>query len=165
MGGRRYTQAERDEAMGALVTSAVFEGDTITPNLSSASKAIGVPISTLKSWWDSRDKRNDRKLLQARAEAAKAERIKGGEKWLSSFRTTLTGRAKQLSNDDPAWKRGSLSDRARALLLLDDYGGRYERALHPPPVQGSAEPEAPDPADVLDRVLARAEALKLEDDE
>lgn len=82
MAGRRYTQEEKDHALGALMASAVLTDGEWVANVRAVESSLGVPRTTLKRWWDGRDKSRDGPLRASVTRAADELQADGAKDWL-----------------------------------------------------------------------------------
>lgn len=84
MGRKKYSQDDKDHAMGALMASAVLVDGEWVPDCSATERSTGISNTTLKRWWDARDRGNDGRLreIATRGTAASAEH--GARSWLDS---------------------------------------------------------------------------------
>lgn len=61
----RYTQDDRDKALGALMASATLVGVEWVPNFRAVARVLKVSARTLERWWESRDQKADAALRRA----------------------------------------------------------------------------------------------------
>lgn len=128
MGGRRYTQEDRDRALGALMGSATLEDGEWKPEFQPTAKAIGVPRDTLRRWWRTRDRADDAQLRASRARAREEAQVEGAVVCLADRVRWLQAKADALANQE--WELDA--DRAaRALLTLAEVNERLGRTIAP----------------------------------
>ena len=68
----RYTQQDKDRALGALMASALLEDGEWVPNFNGVAASLEMPRTTLRRWWSGRDRSGDGQLRSGVARARSA---------------------------------------------------------------------------------------------
>ena len=96
---RRYTQAEKDAAIAALMTSAVrLDDGSWHPNYRHVSQSLNIARSTLRSWWTSRDEEEDRQLSPPIQRARDRARERGADTLLSDLVSAMRRQVDYISH-------------------------------------------------------------------
>lgn len=119
MSGKRYTTEEREKALGMLAASETDDG----PQLSAVSRKSGVPISTLKGWWDKskhspQGDGKHRKRSQAASHAREQIAAAGSAEWLEAQRLSLAERIDKLT-ESGEWVRHQITKLGVEIIPLE----------------------------------------------
>jgi hypothetical protein len=84
MGAPRYSEEKKQEALGALMASAVLVSGEWAPNFRAVAAESGLSHVTLQRWWKERDKSKDGPLRTSVARACEDAQQDGARGWVES---------------------------------------------------------------------------------
>jgi len=85
----RYSQTQRDSAIAALMASAVLVDGELQPNYRQVARSTNIARSTLRSWWQARDRDEDRQLSPPLQRARAQAREQGATQLLQDLVATI----------------------------------------------------------------------------
>lgn len=96
---KRYTQAQKDAALAALLTSAIrLDDGSWQPNYRQVSQSLSIARSTLRSWWSGRDKKEDRHISPPIQRARDKARERGADTLLSDIVSAMRRQVDYISH-------------------------------------------------------------------